>query len=291
MNKFATVDIGGTNVRFALIKEHKITKKIKFQTNTTNWQETLDKIVKLINRYEINKLAVCIPGPANYKDGIIFNTPNLKGWKNLNVKKYLLNNTKLEKIVFENDANAMALANHHFYNQNKEDITQFFTISTGFGAGLVINNQIYTGVNHLGQEIARIPLGEPLFSTFHLSKYAAELFVSGTGFALRASQLKDKKVEAKEVLENYNKDETFEIIYNESVITLAKTIATFIGILAPNLIVFGGSVTHKNSFFVKEAIKMAKTLCDKQQFKQVKFKFDKLKDNSALIGLSYLLNA
>lgn len=290
MKKFASIDIGGTNVRFALVENSKIKKKIRFKTEQINWTKTLNKIVSLINKHEITHVALCIPGPANYEEGKILSSPNLKGWKNKDIKTFLLDRTNIEKIVFENDANVMALANHHYYKQTQKDVTQFFTISTGFGAGLIINNKVFTGSNHLGQEIARIPLGEKMDDNFHLSKFSAELFVSGTGIALRASKIKKVNMDSKFIFENFESDPELKKIINESILVLAKTIATSIGMLNPNLMVFGGSVSNNNSFFVKEAIKLAKEFCDYNQYKQVKFRFDRLKDNSALIGLNYLIN-
>ncbi|UWV81060.1 hypothetical protein [Mycoplasmopsis cynos] len=54
-------------------------------------------------------LALCIPGPSDYENGIVLNSPNLGGaWKNFDVKQYLLKNTQIKDIVFENDANVMA---------------------------------------------------------------------------------------------------------------------------------------------------------------------------------------
>ncbi|MBN3535119.1 ROK family protein [Mycoplasma procyoni] len=289
LHNIASVDIGGTNVRFALVQDFKITKKIKFSTDQKNWKNTLDKLIELIKKYNITKLALCIPGPANYEQGKILKSPNLKGWTKIDLKSYLLENTDLQKIVFENDANAMALANHHYYKQTEKDVTQFFTVSTGFGAGLVINNKIYTGINHLAQEIARIPLGTNQDDVFHLSKYAAENFVSGTGIQLRASKLTNNpSLETKEIFENYTQNPVYKSVIDEAILSLAKTIATTIGFLAPNLIVFGGSVSNHNTWFIKEAIKVSKEFCDINQFKQVKFRFDKLKDNSALVGLNLL---
>ncbi|WGI36820.1 ROK family protein [Mesomycoplasma lagogenitalium] len=287
--KYASIDIGGTNVRFALVKNFKIVKKIRFLTNANNWKETLDKICNLLNKYEINQVALCIPGPANYEDGILLKTPNLKGWNNLNVKKYLLENSKISKIIFENDANAMALANHFYYQQSEKDITQFFTISTGFGAGLILNNKIFKGVNHLGQEIARIPLGTNDLDEFHLSPYAIENFVSGTGINLRVQKWSETNVSTKEIFQIYENHFLYKEIIDQGILSLAKTIATTIGFMAPNLIVFGGSVAVNNSWFIKKAVKLAKKFTDKNQYKQVKFRFDKMKDNSALIGLNYLL--
>ncbi|UWV94397.1 ROK family protein [Mycoplasmopsis cynos] len=69
-------------------------------------------------------------------------------WKNFDVKQYLLKNTQIKDIVFENDANVILLINHVYYKKNLNDVSQFYTISTGFGSGLIINNKIFHGNNY-----------------------------------------------------------------------------------------------------------------------------------------------
>ncbi|MEE3928487.1 ROK family protein [Mycoplasmopsis ciconiae] len=287
--KFASVDIGGTNTRFALIEEGKILKKIKFETNQKNYSQTLDHLISLLKEYEINALALCIPGPADYKNGIIFKSPNLSGWENLNVKQYILERHFLEAIVFENDANVMALSNHYTHLGTQNDVTQFFTVSTGLGAGLVIKNKIFTGYNYIAQEIAKIPLGNVYEEGFHLPPYSAELFASGTGIELRYKLYSNKNLKAKEIFDLYKKDPLATKIIDEGILTLAKVIATSIAFNNPSIMSFGGSVTNNNLWFVKEAINLAKNFTDIKQFEVVNFNFDQHGDDSALIGLDYLI--
>ncbi|WP_033161312.1 ROK family protein [[Mycoplasma] collis] len=293
MNKYkiATIDIGGTNTRFAFFNEDKLVKKIRFKTDANIYSNTLDEIVKIINKYEIERIALCIPGPADYKNGIVINSPNLQGWHNVNVKKYITKNTKIKKIVFENDANAMALGNHYFYKNDKvkNSVSQFFTISTGFGAGIIINNKIFTGANGYAQEIAYLPSSKYKTKKLHLNSFAAEHLVSGTGIQLRA---KNKKIvfNTKEIFENYNSDLNCKKIIDEAIDTLARTIAMSMAFTNPNLIVFGGSVALNNWWYVEKAIELAKTLVDPTHLINIEFKQDQMGDDSALIGLKYLIN-
>lgn len=287
--KFASIDIGGTNVRFALINNKEIIKKIKFDTDTIDYKKTLNYLIDLINEYEINAIALCIPGPADYKKGVILSSPNLTGWNGINIKKYLMDNCpNLKHTIFENDANAMALANHYTFKNQPNEITQFFTISTGFGAGLVIDDKIYTGSTGYAQEIARIPVSSLKSNPHHLNEYASELFISGTGLSLQA---KDNSIvkNSKEILESYGKDEILTKIIDSGIDSLARTISTIIGFLNPSLIVFGGSVAVNNWWFVEKAINKAETWTDIFQWKSVRFEKDLMGDDSALYGLDFLI--
>ncbi|QJB71423.1 ROK family protein [Mycoplasma sp. 1654_15] len=286
---FATIDIGGTNTRFALFENDKIVKKIRFKTDVNNYKKVLDKILDLVKQYNINAIALCIPGPADYKKGIILSSPNLVGWNGINIKEYLLNNSKLEYAIFENDANAMALANHTHFKNNKKGVTQFYTISTGFGAGLVINNKIFHGANGFAQEIAHIPTSKTFHKKHHLNNYAAELFASGTGMSLRAQDKNLEHIDAKNIIAKYEEHEDYKQIVDDCIDTIARTISTTIGILNPNLMVFGGSVAEHNYWIIEKAIKKAKHWTNPDQWKSVEFKKDAFGDDSALFGLYYLI--
>ncbi|MXR05764.1 ROK family protein [Mycoplasma flocculare] len=286
---FAAIDIGGTNTRFAIFNNNKIIKKIKFTTDVKNYKKILDKILDLVNKYQINAIALCIPGPADYQKGIILSSPNLVGWNGINIKKYLLNNSKLEYAIFENDANAMAFANHIFYKNTKKGVTQFYTISTGFGAGLVINNKIFHGSEGFGQEIAHIPTAKTFNKKHHLNNYAAELFVSGTGMSLRAKDKNLEETEPKNIIAKYDHYKEYKQIVDDCIDTLARTISITIGILNPNLIVFGGSVAEYNFWIIQKAIEKAKLWTNKNQWKTLRFEKDAFGDDSALFGLYYLI--
>lgn len=286
---FATIDIGGTNTRFAIFSDNKITKKIKFATDVINYKKILDKILDLVSQYKINAIALCIPGPADYQKGIILSSPNLIGWNGINIKEYLLNNSKLEYAIFENDANAMAFANHIFYKNTKKGVTQFYTISTGFGAGLVINNKIFHGANGFGQEIAHIPTSKIFNKKHHLNNYAAELFISGTGMSLRAKDKNLEQTEPKNIIALSQEDKGYKQIVSDCIDTLARTISITIGILNPNLMVFGGSIAEYNFWIIQKAIKKAKQWTNKDQWEAIKFEKDPFGDDSALFGLYYLI--
>ncbi|WP_027120371.1 ROK family protein [Mycoplasmopsis lipofaciens] len=290
---FAAVDIGGTNTRFALFdKNGKIAIKEKTLSSHDNVYETCDWIINLLNKYEVNYLALCVPGPSDYENGIILNSPNLKGsWLNFNMKEYLFNKSNLKDIIFENDANAMAFANHKIANIPNNEISQFFTISTGFGAGLIINGKIYHGNKYYAQEIAQMPISsKPFLGEHHFKNdYALELHCSGTGIKIKSKHrgVSESAKETFVLAKNGNKGAK-EIIDN-AIDTLAKLIATDCALLAPNHFFFGGSVALYNPELVYQAIDKAKQMSDIVHFKNITFEFDKLGDDSALYGLYFLI--
>ncbi|QKT05687.1 ROK family protein [Mycoplasma sp. OR1901] len=290
--KYATVDVGGTNVRFALFDENaKILKKNKTQTNVNSAELTCDWIVDQVNEYNIEHLALCIPGPSDYKNGVVLKSPNLLGsWVNFDVKTYLLSKTNLKSIVFENDANAMTLANHKKFGKDIE-VSQFFTISTGFGAGLVINNKIFHGNNYYAQEIAQLPIARNEFEGEHrlINNFALELHCSGSGIGTKAQFYKIGN-NAKDVFDTEHTNEISKKIILEAKEALSRMFAISAAIIAPQVFFVGGSLALANRDFVKEAFEEAKKMSDFNHFNNIELIFDELGDDSALVGLYYLIN-
>ncbi|MGZ9800613.1 ROK family protein [Mycoplasma sp. AC1221] len=292
-SEYAAVDIGGTNTRFALFDKYgNIIKKNKTQTDYRSAERTCDWIIEQIKKYEIKYLALCIPGPSDYQKGIVLKSPNLAGsWVNFDVRSYLMQTSTLSDIVFENDANVMALANHVKANGfNSDKISQFFTISTGFGAGLIIDNKIYHGRDYYAQEIAQLPASKIGFYQEHRLKnpYALELHCSGSGIETKAKALSIAN-SAKEVFElAKNNDAKAMNLIKEASDVLTNIFATCAALLSPHNFYIGGSLALAQKDFVIGAFEKAKLISDPNHFKDVKLIFDQHGDDSALIGLYYL---
>lgn len=293
ISKYAAVDVGGTNVRFALFDQNgKIIAKEKTSTNFESAETTCSWIKEKIIENNIEYLALCIPGPSDYKNGIVLKSPNLGGsWENFDVKTFLLKGTKLKDIVFENDANAMALANHLYFNRPSHEVSQFYTISTGFGSGLIINNQIFHGNNYYAQEIAQIPVSKYDFegASRLKNKNALELHCSGSGIQTKAKHynLANSAQEVFELASKGNK-KALEIV-QEAKDTLTNMFAINAGIIAPHNFFVGGSVALAQKQLVKDAFEEAKKISDPNHFNGINLYFDELGDDSALIGLYYLV--
>jgi len=154
MSKIIAVDLGGTNLRVALVKDNRILKYIKKKTPKNQNKlllEMSDSISKLIDN-DVKAIGVGSPGPLS--NGIIKNPPNLP-FRNFNLKKYLENKFK-KRVVIENDAKCVALAESKLGCKKKNFI--ILTLGTGIGGGIIINNKLYTGSHGYAGEINGIVL-------------------------------------------------------------------------------------------------------------------------------------
>ena len=151
------IDIGGTNTRVALINEsYEIIERIQFLTDVDDPDKTMDKIVETISSFKLDIVGVGMscPGPLDLIKGKILTTPNLHGkWHDCEISKKLEEKIHIP-VYLENDANLAALAESVIGEGKAYDYVQYLTVSTGLGAGLVINKKIFIGAHGFANEVA-----------------------------------------------------------------------------------------------------------------------------------------
>jgi glucokinase len=106
---------------------------------------------QLIQRHRnVGAVGASIGGPLNAVQGIVHSPPNLPGWDAVPLKQWLIDHFKLPAAV-EHDAAACALAEHRWGAGVGATRLIYLTCGTGFGAGIIIDGQIYRGA--LGRSV------------------------------------------------------------------------------------------------------------------------------------------
>jgi len=147
ITKIIAIDMGGTNLRIAIVENRKVLRYLKEKTPKTS-SGIKTKLMALIKNYmsdEIKGIAVASPGPL--KDGVIKNPPNLP-LRNYNLKKELEKRFKIP-VVVKNDADCVAFAELKLGCKKKNFI--LLTLGTGIGGGIIINGQLYRGEGYAGE--------------------------------------------------------------------------------------------------------------------------------------------
>jgi len=145
--KIIAIDLGGTNLRIAIIENRKILKYLKVKTPRVA-PEIKKKIFELVGNYmskEIKGIAVASPGPL--KDGTIKNPPNLP-LRNYNLKKELEKRFGVSAVV-KNDADCVAFAELELGCKKKNFI--LLTLGTGIGGGIIMDGKLYRGEGYGGE--------------------------------------------------------------------------------------------------------------------------------------------
>ena len=243
MSKVIAIDLGGTNLRVALVKDNKILKYIKRKTPKNKndlLREMVDSIFSLMTE-DVKAIGIGSPGPL--KNGVIQNPPNLP-FRNFNLKKYLEMQFK-KRVVIENDAKCVAIAEANLGCRKKNFI--ILTLGTGIGGGIIINGKLYKGNGNAGE------LGHIILD-------------NGKDFE---TCWKEKGKTIKELFEDNEKEKIKRVA-----MYLGQGIASLINVFDPEVVIIAGGVRENGNKFLNMVRKEEK----KYQIipRNVEIKFSKL---------------
>lgn len=198
-NLYIGIDIGGTNLRFALVSGlGKILFRSRSVSGIADGREVfctrlLAGIVEMQNfattqGMPVSGLGVGVPGLVG-RDGVIHSSVNMKPLDGLNLTRFLKDATGLP-VVCANDANVIAMG-EYIYGAGT-DFRSFMVISigTGLGSGLILDGRLWSGVDGFASEFGHLtvkpdglpcPCGnrgclEQYVSAGAIVRYAVELF-------------------------------------------------------------------------------------------------------------------
>lgn len=132
--------------------------------------------------------AAC-PGPLDYRAGCFLDPPNMPRWHGFAVRDALAQLFPAPaRTAIMNDANATALAEWMWGAARGTSTAVYLTMSTGMGAGLIIDGRLYEGPLGLAGEIGRIRLSRDDAGPVGFGRRGSvEGYLSGPGMAQLAA--------------------------------------------------------------------------------------------------------
>ena len=267
-------DIGGTKCAVVTAlwngKTINISKKKAIPTDHgVSAYQMLDRLFELADSLldkAPDKIGISCGGPLDSARGIIMSPPNLPGWDNIEIVRYIENHYNVPTKL-QNDANACALAEWKFGAGIGCKNMIFLTFGTGLGAGLILNGKLYEGTNGNAGEIGHLrlkkegPIGYGKSGSF-------EGFCSGGGLAqlgyIQALKcvksgtyplyfkegMTQNDITAKSIADAAAKgDPTARAVYRISGKYLGKGLSMLIDILNPEKIVIGSIFARNQALF------------------------------------------
>jgi glucokinase len=149
------VDIGGTKCSIALINtDGKILDKIYTCAHVEEGEQGMVALVaghvkEILERNRLKQsdlpaIGVGCAGHIRFSDGVIITTSNLEGFTNYPLRAELQSHFQIP-VILDNDAKAQAFGEYKFGAGKGYGDMIFVTISTGIGAGIIINGRLYRG--------------------------------------------------------------------------------------------------------------------------------------------------
>ena len=150
------VDLGGTNVRAALVDGTTVIRKEKASCPAKGTQEeVVEAIAALIEPLicnEVTSIGIGVPSVVDTTKGIVYNVANIPSWQEVHLKEIFEKRFGIP-VHINNDANCFSLGESHFGQGHGYKDVVGITLGTGVGAGIIINGHLYEGRNAGAGEI------------------------------------------------------------------------------------------------------------------------------------------
>ena len=231
------LDIGGTSIKAGVLVAGHLEDIRSIPTPAEESKEfVLDTIASFIESYlhhDIAGIGIGIPGLVNVEKGIVLNLSNIPSFQHVLLKDFLLKRFNLP-VFINNDANCFALGVHKYGLGKRFKNLVGITLGTGTGGGIVINGNLYSGVNSAAGEWCSAPYLDKDF----------EFYCSGKFFHNKY-QKKPKSLYKLAL----NGDAQALKAFDEYGVHLGELIKHILYGLAPEAIVLGGSIRKTYPLF------------------------------------------
>ena len=270
MGYYIGIDLGGTNSIAGVIDpEGKTIGKLSIKTNAGRPMEeiiadmgrlAIDTVSESrLNLSDISAVGVGSPGTPDNRSGVLVYATNLP-FRMAPIRSVIGGMTGLP-VYIDNDANCAAMAESVVGAAQGANDSVTITLGTGIGAGIIINNRIYSGFTQAGSEFGHtvIVVGgvtcscgrkgcfESYASATRLIRMTAEAAEQDPNSVIhRMSEEKNGRISAKTAFEAMREgDATATVLVDRYLEYLAEGLANVINALMPEILVIGGGVCNE----------------------------------------------
>jgi glucokinase len=168
MQYLVGVDIGGTNIKLALVdKKANLRGKRTFSTTSFKGKTALingivSQIENLISSQGLKKkgiigIGIGAPGAVDIRTGTVHYLTNIPDWREVPLGTILKKRLGIPVFV-DNDVNVMALGEVYF-GAGKGAVNMLcITLGTGVGGGLILDGKLYRGSSYAAGEFGHVPI-------------------------------------------------------------------------------------------------------------------------------------
>lgn len=274
--KLIGVDLGGTKNTAALIEDDQIVKQFTsltpFDREKTIVIKELEHVISEVFDPEILGIGIGIPGLIDLQKKVVIDLVNIPSLNDVPLMQILEDHFR-KPVFANNDANCFALGEKYFGRGKSYRNFVGMTIGTGLGAGIIINDHLYSG-NYCGA-------GE--FGTLSYRNKTVEAYASGQFF-------KDQNVSGSEMyIRAMEGNGEALMLFEELGMHIGRAISNVLLTLAPEAVILGGSVIDSFPLFESSMKAVLENEFPYQKLYQaVKIECSELK-NSAVYGAASLV--
>lgn len=268
------IDIGGTNIAGGVVSSDTALvckRSVPFPGANNPYasigacQGLIQALLEMANLpiEEIDAIGLAVPGSIDYKSCSVIDAHNL-GYHDFPLVGLLGRHFPNTPIAIENDANAAAVAEYHFGAFKGYASGLLITLGTGVGAGLILDNKLFTGGKKNGFEFGHVILqfgGEPCtcgnLGCIEAYCSATALIRDGVAAAAGApdcmialqSNHDHTQIDAKLVIDCAKAGDPVALrLFDSYTAHLGAALASAIAAFDPEVIALGGGVSNAGEF-------------------------------------------
>lgn len=310
MDTIIGIDLGGTNLRLALVSTFgKIIVRKKVLVGSKRHQ---DEIVDFIHEnifnlkkenpsYQVKGIGMGIPGIVSAKEGIVYSSPHYPHWKNFHLASQLSKKINYP-LVMDNDAHMIALGEKWKGAAQDWDSFLMMTLGTGIGGAIVIDSKIFHGQSGFAGEFGHLVINTegPLCACG--SNGCLETYASATALKRMLNEALDDEdltdiQQIKKVSQEGDESIAHELsliaekgnrsakqIYKKFGYYLGIGIASLVNVTGIEHIVLGGGVVGSSGLFLPSVKEEIKNRTYKETAKRIEIRLAQLRDDAGLLG-------
>lgn len=274
--KFIGVDIGATKIHMGLVEAGNVVRQVLFPTPPDASKEQIIEEVKkgieeLIDE-EVAGIGIGVAGLVDEEKGIVYDVQNIPSWQEVALQMHLESAFKVS-VSISNDANTFVLGEKIYGEGKKFKNLLGITLGTGLGAGIVINDQLYSGLFSSAGELGGIPYLDQTVEDYCSGKFFLHKFDMEGSRVLALAKAGD--AHALDIYKQYGAH-------------LGNLINTVLFAYSPEAIFLGGSISKCFPFFKESVIARIEAFPFKRVSRQLVLQASDM-DNAAILGAAALL--
>jgi len=274
-SSIVVIDLGGTKINFGLYRAGNINRNIiKTFDSTMCVDDSILFIQACIDEVKTSDtcaIAIGVPCIVDVEQGIVFDAVNIKSWQKVALKAQLEAWYDLP-VYINNDVNCFVKGEHLVkQEQGYQDIVGI-CLGTGLGAGIVLQNKVYSGINGCAGEVGCFGYLNGSLDDYCSGKFFKDHYLECGAQLAEKARAGDKK--AILAFEQFGQH-------------LATAVSHLLLILDPQLIVFGGSVAKSYDLFIDSLWQSLASFPYQSVIQNLVIE-QSVQENGALLGAAHL---
>ncbi len=254
----AAIDLGGTNTKYGIVSPRgELSSEGFTPTPVAGGREALLSALKAAAARCLEAaaqrpaaLGVATAGWVDPASGrVVYATDNLPGWTGTQIARELEDSTGLP-VAVENDANALAVAEHRFGAAQGIDDFVCITLGTGVGGGCYVGGRLNRGGHFFANALGHIEIEPGGLPCTCGRRGCLEVYANAAAL-LRYAGAVDESAEAVIAAANQG-DSTARQAIHTLAGALARGCATIVHLLDPEALILSGGLAQNNPTLVAD---------------------------------------